>query len=169
MIVLFKGKEDDMDSRQDHGALAQAVKQRRAELGLTQEQAAELTQRIDTEVLHSDNHRVRLGVSRSTWASIEQADEVERRAHTQDLLDRALRWPSGTARAHLYGLDLPEGPPAEGLDSITGEADTAASRAETARARAEVAELRAEVAEMVVRFEGLQQKVERALQAVERR
>lgn len=157
-----------MSKQQDHEALAEAVKNRRVELGLTQEQAAELTQKIDTDVLHSDNHRVRLGVSRSTWAGIEQADRVERRAHTQDLLDRALRWPSGTARAYLYGLDLPEGPPAEGLDSVTGEADMAASRAETARARAEVAELRAEVAEMVVRFEGLQQKVDRALKAVQR-
>lgn len=152
-------------SDQNHGALAEAVRARRIELGLTQEDAAALTERIDREVLHSANHRVRLGISRSTWASIEQSEVVERRAHTQDLLDRALRWPSGTARAYLLGLDLPEGPPAEGLVGVTEGLDGVASRAETARARAEVANLRAEVAELSLRFEELEKKI---LQAVER-
>lgn len=148
-------------SDQNHGALAEAVRARRIELGLTQEDAAALTERIDREVLHSANHRVRLGISRSTWASIEQSEVVERRPHTQDLLDRALRWPSGTARAYLLGLDLPEGPPADGLTGLDG----VASRAETARARAEVAILRAEVAELSLRFEELEKKI---LKAVER-
>lgn len=168
MTSRAKTREPAVSKQQDHQALAGAVRDRRTELGMTQEQAADLTRRIDIEILHSDNHRQRLGISRSTWASIEQAEEVERRAHTQDLLDRALRWPSGTARAHLYGLEMPVGPPAEGLDSVTGEADTAASRAETLRARAEVADLRAEVAEMVLRFESLQQQFEAALKAIER-
>lgn len=157
-----------MSKHPQYKALAKAVKDRRVELQLTQEEAADLTRKIDVEILHSGNHRVRLGISRATWAGIEQADEVERRGHTLELLDAALRWPKGTARAHLLGLVLPDGPPSVSLDSITRGVDEVASRAETARTRAEVAALRAEVAEMAVRFEGLEQAVQRALQAVKR-
>lgn len=139
---------------QNWQALADAVKNRRRELGMTQPELTERSRRLDQE-FHPDAKVRNRGLSVRTWSEIERAIAKERRGRTQFLIDATLKWPRGTARALLHGEPLPDGPPL-----TAGEDDPverAAERASEARTQEQIAALRrevAELAEMVARLVG---------------
>lgn len=148
---------------QNWQALADAVKNRRRELGMTQPELTERSRRLDQE-FHPDAKVRNRGLSVRTWSEIERAIAKERRGRTQFLIDATLKWPRGTARALLHGEPLPDGPPL-----TAGEDDPverAAERAQEARWQLEVAELRAQVAEMVERQYRMEKIVQEVLGSV---
>jgi transcriptional regulator with XRE-family HTH domain len=131
--------------KQNVDALAEAVRERREELGLTQQAAAERSRAIDLK--HFDGGtRKKPGLSARSWSEIERALPKKRGAHTQLLLDATLLWPKGTAHAHLHDTPLPSGPPL--VPEAAGELESTAVRLENARMRQEIAELRTEVREL---------------------
>lgn len=149
--------------RQNHEALAKAVRERRAELGLTQEAASEYAAQVDVDRLDGAR-RKSPGIAVTTWREIERAVDKERRPHTQQLLDWVLRWPEGTATALLYDRDLPDGPPL----SMDGDGpDASALRAQALRDRAEVDGLWLTVADMQARMERVEQTLGKVLDAIE--
>lgn len=94
-------------SQHDHGvptdwnALAAAIRERRDELGLTQEQVA-----------------ARGGPSTATLRLLEGALQTSYRHRTYVDLDRALGWPSGHARAVLTGTASVQ-PPGEAAGYVS--------------------------------------------------
>lgn len=97
--------------QQNWQALADAVKDRREELGLTQPALVERSRHAHS-ILWPDSNAPRPGLSVRTWSEIERAVKKVRRGETQVLVDASLRWPEGTAKALLYGDERPTGPPA---------------------------------------------------------
>lgn len=149
-----------MSDDQDHHALAEAVRARREELGLSQRAASEKSKRYDTEV-YPDKGGKYPGISVTAWAHVEQAKPVNRRPHTLCLVDAVLRWPEGTARAIAEGRERPVGAPVQLPSENNGQGeDDAASRAEVARALRDVADLRVEVRELAVLVNELRRLVE---------
>lgn len=87
-----------MDTMTDHEALAQAIADRRRELGLTQQDLSERTRELDPR----DK-----GVSPRTIGNIEQVAGTRPQPGTVRLLDAALEWPLGTVEAILRGEEPP--------------------------------------------------------------
>lgn len=144
--------------QQNWQALADAVADRRRELGVTQPGLAERSSRLDRQHFPDSEYRNR-GLSVRTWSEIERAIDKERRPHTQFLIDATLKWPRGTAHALLYDQELPTGPPAieeehpDTLAAIRAEVDSLREEVDEMkrRVRVELAKVQLEVAEMAAR------------------
>lgn len=85
----------------DYERLAEHAALRAAYLGLTQKMVADRTKELD------GNGK---GLSIRTVSEIWTAKEADRYDRTLGLLDRALEWPAGTAKALLEGEDPPDMP-----------------------------------------------------------
>lgn len=141
-----------MPRKQNHAALAAAVRKRRAELDISQQEAVNRTHTYDVETYNAEGEgRAHPGLSRTTWGDMERGAPVKRREPTLRLVDAALRWPEGTAKAIICDEDLPEGAPVE-LDadrhSNGRPYNDSAVEVEVARALRDVADLRVEVVEL---------------------
>lgn len=77
---------DDMPAEPDYQRLAQFVKRRRKDLGLTQEQV-----------------RGRGGPSSATQRQIERGEPIDYRSGTTQPLEHALEWVAGSVRSVLSG------------------------------------------------------------------
>lgn len=84
----------------DTKALAREVERRRLSLGLTQQDLADRTKRLDPKGK---------GFSMRTVTEIEAGFPRERQPATLRMLDLALEWPRGTSRSLLDGEGIPEG------------------------------------------------------------
>lgn len=146
----------------NYRALAKAISERRAELGLSRREASEISRRLDVE-MYDGAKRAHPGLSERQWQTLERdlvSDEIEPRRHTLLMVDGALRWPEGTANAILRGLDRPQGVPV--LERLSAPSTNGVpSRSEFEHARADVAELRAQVADIAERVDSLPELVQR--------
>lgn len=126
-------------------ALADAMRERRDELRLSQDAAAERSRELDLKFL-GGGQRTFPGVSLKTWANLEQCKSDRPYPHTLLLVDATLKWSEGTAAALFYGEPLPDGAPPVPDEAPPVEQNS--TKAEILRTRSEVAELRAEVADL---------------------
>lgn len=144
-------------------ALADAMRERRDELRLSQDAAAERSRELDLKFL-GGGQRTFPGVSLKTWANLEQCKSDKPYPHTLLLVDATLRWPTGTAKALFYGDPAPDGPPPTPDESPDVEVNS--TKAEVLRARAEVSDLRDVVTAVAERQDRIQESIDLILQAL---
>ena len=151
-----------MPRNQNHKALGKAIRKRRIELDITQQDAVERTHEADVEVYDADGRgAVHPGVSRTTWIGMERGEPAKRRDPTLRLVDAALEWPEGTARAILSGEDMPEGSPVDLPSRDAGDNGRPyATESELARALRDVADLRVRVVDQESEVSHLRQDID---------
>jgi hypothetical protein len=124
-------------------ALAEAMRERRRELRLSQEAAAKKSRELDLRLRISQ--RKTPGINLRSWSKLENEQTDQPHHSSLTLVDWTLEWPKGMAAAVFYGDPLPEGPPLKPADP---ENDGASPRAEILRARADIAEMRGQLSEL---------------------
>lgn len=137
-------------------ALADAMRERRDELRLSQQAATDRSKELDVKYL-GGKQRTYPGVSLKTWANLEQCKSDRPYPHTLLLVDATLRWSEGTAAAIFYGEPLPSGAPpvpdeAPAVEQNSTKAEILRTRAEVETLRAEVADLTSAVTRLLERF-----------------
>ncbi len=149
-------------------ALADAMRERRRELYLSQRAAHERSKELDVTYLGGDQ-RTFPGVSLKTWANLEACKTDNPYPHTLVCVDATLDWPEGTARAIFYDEPVPEGPSfRERVATTVPESNgvDTSMRTEVLQARVEVSELGDKVAALTERFERIEDRLDLVLKTL---
>lgn len=115
-----------MPAQEPTSALGEAIRDRREQLGMTQEQLSAETKRVDERGK---------GLSPRAIGAYERGEIQSMHFSSMEILDAALEWPPGTVRAMLHGSPLPSdsGPVSARLDELESQ----------------VADLRSDIADLI--------------------